>query len=83
MSDFSGDAGFGGMGFVVYGAVPLSRLFSWKFAATAWTLGDTLDFVAGLVVPGLIGSGGGARSGSELSHLLKLVSTEFIQTNTG
>ena len=30
---------------------------------------DVLGFVAGLAVTGFRGSGGGARSGSELSHL--------------
>lgn len=68
MSDFSGED-FDGIGFVVYGLGTFSLIFSVKFAATAWIFGETLPFVAGLVEPGFNGSGGGARSGSELSHL--------------
>ena len=67
MRDFSGD--FGGMGLVVYGLGEFSRIFSWKFAATAWMPGETFPLVTGLVATGFMGSGGGARSGSELSHL--------------
>jgi hypothetical protein len=67
MRDFSGDLGV--IGFVVYGLGEFSRNFSVKFAATAWIPGETFDFVRGLVEPGFNGSGGGARSGSELSHL--------------
>lgn len=68
MSDFSGED-FGGIGFVVYGLGTFSLIFSAKFAATAWIFGETLPFVAGLVELGFNGSGGGARSGSELSHM--------------
>ena len=32
-------------------------------------LGEMFDFVVGLEEPGFIGRGGGALSGSELSHL--------------
>lgn len=69
MSDFSGEAGFGGMGLVVYGLGAFSRAFSAKLAATACMLGETFDLVVGLEEPGFNGRGGGARSGSELSHL--------------
>lgn len=67
MSDFSGDLGV--IGLVVYGLGEFSRIFSVKFAATAWIPGETFALVTGLVEPGFNGSGGGARSGSELSHL--------------
>lgn len=65
--DFSGDP-FNGMGFTVYELDELSRLFSASAAAVAWMFADTFGRVAGL--PGFNGRGGGARSGSELSHLL-------------
>lgn len=65
--DFSGDP-FNGIGFTVYELdVLFSRLFSANAAAAAWMFADTLGRVAGL--PGFNGRGGGARSGSELSHL--------------
>lgn len=43
-----------------------------KASAAAAITAEVLGFVAGLADPGLIGRGGGARSGSELSHLLFL-----------
>ncbi|KAE8153263.1 hypothetical protein BDV25DRAFT_149745 [Aspergillus avenaceus] len=66
--DFSGE-GLGGIGLVVYGLGALSLIFSVKLAAMAWIPGETFPFVAGLVELGFNGSGGGARSGSELSHM--------------
>jgi hypothetical protein len=38
-------------------------------AAASSIRADVFDLVTGLLLPGLSGSGGGARSGSELSHL--------------
>lgn len=64
--DFSGDP-FNGIGFTVYELGAFSRLFSANAAAAAWMFADALGRVAGL--PGFNGRGGGARSGSELSHL--------------
>ena len=47
-----------------------SRALAAKDSAAARTRVDVVfGFVTGLDVPGLSGSGGGARSGSELSHL--------------
>ena len=71
INDFSGELSrFGGNGFVVYGLGPaLSRAFSVNAAAAAATVAEVLGRVAGLDEEGLRGSGGGARSGSELSHL--------------
>ena len=49
----------------------LSRAFAAKASAAAATVADVLGFVSGLpAVAGLRGRGGGARSGSELSHLI-------------
>ena len=47
----------------------LSRALAVNASAAAATFLDVLGFVAGLEVTGFNGSGGGARSGSELSHL--------------
>lgn len=66
--DFSGED-LGGMGLEMYGLGAFSRIFSVNVAAIAWIPGETLPLVAGLVEPGFMGSGGGARSGSELSHM--------------
>lgn len=40
-----------------------------RASAAAVMVADVLGFVAGLAEPGFRGKGGGARSGSELSHL--------------
>ena len=64
MRDFSGD--LGGKGFVVYSD---SRDRALRASAAAAMLVEALLFVTGLEDPGLRGRGGGARSGSELSHL--------------
>lgn len=64
ISDLSGD--LLGSGLVVYA---LSRALAVKASAAAATVAEVLGFVAGLDEPGFSGNGGGARSGSELSHL--------------
>lgn len=73
MSDRSGD--LCGIGLVVYElAGKLSRAFSSSaFAAFAIAV-DVPGRVVKLGEPGFNGSGGGARSGSELSHLVNHVS---------
>jgi hypothetical protein len=73
IKDFSGDESrLFGIGFVVYALDPaLSLAFSVNAAAAAATVADVFGRVTGLEVDGLRGSGGGARSGSELSHLLE------------
>lgn len=53
------------MGFVVYAEVARSL----SFCAAAWMLADAFARVCSVGEPGGIGRGGGARSGSELSHL--------------
>ena len=64
INDLSGDLlGDGGV------AKTLSRVLATKASATAATFADVFGLVTGLEVPGLRGKGGGARSGSELSHL--------------
>ena len=47
-----------------------SRAFAANASAAMVMALDVFGFVAGLAVAGLSGSGGGARSGSELSHLI-------------
>lgn len=47
----------------------LSRALWTKASAAAAMVPDVFGFVAGLDDPGFSGRGGGARSGSELSHL--------------
>ena len=47
----------------------LSRTFAVSASAAAAIVADALGFEAGLEEPGFNGNGGGARSGSELSHL--------------
>lgn len=47
----------------------LSRAFAVNASAAAAILLEAFGFAAGLEDPGFSGSGGGARSGSELSHL--------------
>ena len=62
--DFSGDLfGDGGV------AKMLSRVLATKDSAIEATAGEVFGFVAGPERLGFNGSGGGARSGSELSHL--------------
>ena len=47
-----------------------SRAFAANASAAAATFADVFGFVIGLdAPPGFNGNGGGARSGSELSHL--------------
>jgi hypothetical protein len=69
MRDRSGEAC--GVWLVVYAEIgALSRAFSTNCLAAAAIPADVLGFTVGLpLVVGLSGSGGGARSGSELSHL--------------
>lgn len=64
---FSGDEG-GGL--LVYALGALSKALDAIRAAAFSILEDTFGFVIGLLpTAGFKGSGGGARSGSELSHL--------------
>jgi hypothetical protein len=66
--DLSGDLSEGGSG--PYGLGALSRAFSWNsFAASAMAADVPARVVTGDDGFGFKGSGGGARSGSELSHL--------------
>ena len=61
----------------------LSRALAAKASAAAAIVLDVLGFVAGLEEPGFKGRGGGARSGSELSHLdLKSRIVSFIKYKT-
>ena len=64
INDFSGD--LFGDGLVVYG---LSRALAVSASAAAAIVVEVFVFVTGLEEPGFSGRGGGARSGSELSHL--------------
>jgi len=64
ISDFSGD--LLGRGLIVYA---LSLAFAVNASAAATIFLDAVGFATGLEDPGFNGSGGGARSGSELSHL--------------
>ena len=60
----------GGIGFVVYELVGrLSRAFSSSAFAARIIAADVLGRVVSVGEPGFMGSGGGARSGSALSHL--------------
>lgn len=47
----------------------LSRALAVNASAAAATVAEVFGFVVGLAEPGFNGNGGGARSGSELSHL--------------
>jgi hypothetical protein len=67
IKDFSAD--LSGIGLVVYELGTFSRFFSARAAAAACTVAETFGRVAGLFEPGFNGSGGGALSGSALSHL--------------
>lgn len=68
MSDRSGD--FCGIGLVVYELVgKLSRAFSSSAFAAFAIAADVFGRIERLGEPGFSGRGGGARSGSELSHL--------------
>ena len=59
-----------GVGFVVYELGAFSRALAVISAAASSIRAEVLGLVAGLEVePGFSGSGGGARSGSLLSHL--------------
>jgi hypothetical protein len=73
MSDRSGD--LCGMGLVVYElAGKLSRAFSSSALAACMMSADVFGRVVRFGEPGFNGRGGGARSGSELSHLYRPVS---------
>jgi len=62
----------------------LSRALAARASAAAATVAEVLGFVTGLEVPGFNGKGGGARSGSELSHLhFQSIDLSFIELNTG
>ncbi len=64
-----------GIGLVVYELVGrLSRAFSSSAFAACMIAADVLGRVVMLGEPGFNGNGGGARSGSELSHLVGTVS---------
>ena len=67
ISDRSGD--FCGIGLVVYELGMLSRAFSSKAFAAAAMWAEVFGRVVRFGDPGFSGRGGGARSGSELSHL--------------
>ena len=68
MSDLSGDEE--GEMLATYALARLSRVRSCSLLAAAWMLVETFGRVCRLGEPGLSGNGGGARSGSELSHLI-------------
>lgn len=74
---FSGDVGGGGL--VVYALGAFSRARDAINAAAFSMFDDAYGLVRGLLLetPGLSGSGGGARSGSELSHLRDSVRTKY------
>lgn len=68
INDRSGD--FRGIGLVVYElAGKLSRALSSKALAACMMAADVFGRVVRFGEPGFNGSGGGARSGSALSHL--------------
>lgn len=71
INDRSGDrSGFCSIGLVVYELVgKLSRAFSSSALAALAMAAEVFGRVVRLGEPGFNGSGGGARSGSELSHL--------------
>lgn len=65
-----------GMGLVVYElAGKLSRAFSSSALAACMMSADVFGRVVRFGEPGFNGSGGGARSGSELSHLNRRVNS--------
>ena len=75
IKDFSGD--LLGIGLTVY---TLSRALAANASAAAATFAEVFGLVTGLDVLGLSGNGGGARSGSELSHLcFEKRSVSFIE----
>jgi hypothetical protein len=77
ISDFSGDLAANGIGLTVYElAGALSRAFSSSSSALAACMmrADVFGRNVRFGEPGFKGSGGGARSGSELSHLKSHVS---------
>ena len=58
----------------------LSRTFDVKASTAAAMLAEVLGLEAGLDVLGFNGNGGGARSGSELSHLrFPRINVSFIE----
>lgn len=67
-----------GIGLVVYElAGKLSRAFSSSALAACMMAADVLGRVVRFGEPGFNGNGGGARSGSALSHLERSVSSEM------
>lgn len=75
MSDRSGDFD---IALVVYElAGRLSRAFSSSALAACMMAADVLGRVVMFGEPGFSGNGGGARSGSELSHLKRRVSRVY------
>lgn len=58
----------------------LSRAFAASASAAAATVFDVFGFVTGLEEPGFNGRGGGARSGSELSHLKVVAVVSELQS---
>lgn len=76
--DLSGDPPEANSVFRVYEEIGvLSRALSTICFAAAAIPAEVFAFVVGLCEPGFNGSGGGARSGSELSHLLKMLGIRF------
>ena len=77
IKDRSGD--LDGIGFVVYEFVgKLSRAFSSSAFAARIIAADVLGRVVSVGEPGFKGSGGGARSGSALSHLHTMLITHYL-----
>ena len=69
----------GGMGLVVYElAGRLSRAFSSSALAARMMAADVFGRVVSVGEPGFKGRGGGARSGSALSHLRRCVSRMLV-----
>lgn len=66
----SGEAGGGGL--QVYPLGAFSRALAVIKAAASSIRADVFGLVMGLLAPGLSGRGGGALSGSELSHLCRV-----------
>ena len=78
MSARSGESDFSGIGLTVYElAGKLSRAFSSSAFAACIMAADVLGRVVRLGEPGFNGNGGGARSGSALSHLEGSVSSDM------
>lgn len=82
ISERSGD--LEGMGLVVYAlAGKLSRAFSSSAFAACIMAADVFGRVVRFGEPGFNGSGGGARSGSELSHLVDFIRGVFRMARMG